>query len=287
LNITLDSEVCYGLPTNLNATGAESYLWSPATYLNDESSSSPISTPTSDITYSVIGSNSFGCSAEASVSLTVVALPEIFVTSPPTSICPGGSAVISSAGTVGEYEWTSSTGPISGNSPSINVSPAQTTYYSITVTDGCGLQASDGVLITVHPGEFVNAGPDVVICEGEIAELTATTFAPNATFSWNGVISGPTISVGNSGTYNVQMLTENLCPYEDEVQVTVSAFPTLTVSDDAEICSNQPFSLTASGASYYTWSPSTLFNNPTSASYIGYYFPSNYGHCCWREYLWM
>jgi gliding motility-associated-like protein len=266
LNITLDSEVCYGLPTNLNATGAESYLWSPATYLNDESSSSPISTPTSDITYSVIGSNSFGCSAEASVSLTVVALPEIFVTSPPTSICPGGSAVISSAGTVGEYEWTSSTGPISGNSPSINVSPAQTTYYSITVTDGCGLQASDGVLITVHPGEFVNAGPDVVICEGEIAELTATTFAPNATFSWNGVISGPTISVGNSGTYNVQMLTENLCPYEDEVQVTVSAFPTLTVSDDAEICSNQPFNLTASGASYYTWSPSTLFNNPTSAS---------------------
>ncbi len=269
LNVTLDSDVCYDLPTNLNATGADSYEWSPATFLDDPLSATPVSTPTTDIIYFVTGSNAFGCSSDGSVALTVIALPEIFITSPQPSICAGESTDLTSTGTAGGYNWTIQTGQSVGSSTNLTVSPVVTTDYTVTVTDGCGLTASDNMTVTVFPFETLSIGNDMVICDGDDVALIATTSANNADFTWvsiDGTVpaqsqNNSSITVSTSGTYQVQMITQEQCYYEDEVNVTISQHPVLSVSPDAEICNNQPYQLSASGALSYEWSPASALNN--------------------------
>ncbi len=276
LNITLDSQVCYDLPTNLNATGADSYVWSPSTFLNDPLSATPVSTPTSDITYSVTGSNLFGCSSDASVALSVIALPEIFITSPQTAICGGDATTLTSSGTVGGYNWTMQTGQSVGNLTNITVAPVVTTDYTVTVTDGCGLTASDNVTVIVFPYETLSVGNDMVICDGDDVALIAITSATNADFTWvsiDGTVppqsqNNSSIIVSTSGTYQVQMLTQDQCYYEDEVIITISQHPVLNVSPDTEICNDQPYQLNATGAVSYVWSPSIVLSNPNISNPI-------------------
>lgn len=60
-----------GETVQLNAVGASSYTWSPATYLNNTQIANPIAKPTADITYTVSGTNGFGCSNQASITIKV------------------------------------------------------------------------------------------------------------------------------------------------------------------------------------------------------------------------
>jgi gliding motility-associated-like protein len=56
-----DTSVVLGQPLVLRATGGTSYLWSPATWLNNTNTPSPTSLPQNDIEYVVKVNNSIGC----------------------------------------------------------------------------------------------------------------------------------------------------------------------------------------------------------------------------------
>jgi hypothetical protein len=68
-----DTTICPGTPITLNTTGATNYTWTPATGLNNTLNASPIATPMSTITYTVVGSGSgVGCINTAKVTITVL-----------------------------------------------------------------------------------------------------------------------------------------------------------------------------------------------------------------------
>ena len=55
----------------LHASGAEHYYWRPSKYLDNDSIASPLASPQSPITYTVVGYNQYGCSDSAEVSISI------------------------------------------------------------------------------------------------------------------------------------------------------------------------------------------------------------------------
>jgi hypothetical protein len=67
-----DFTVCPGVSSTLTTTGATNYTWSPATGLSSTNVASPVATPMSTTTYTVIGTGGVGCFNTAKVTVTVL-----------------------------------------------------------------------------------------------------------------------------------------------------------------------------------------------------------------------
>ena len=81
LQVVADNNVvAVGDAVQLQASGAQTYSWSPSTYLSDSTVANPISTPEQTITYTVTGTSADGCTATASIVITVVESDEIDIT---------------------------------------------------------------------------------------------------------------------------------------------------------------------------------------------------------------
>ncbi len=65
------AQICIGTSVNLIAAGADSYLWSPSSTLNNSNSNSVIATPVATTTYTVTGTLTNGCSDTKNISVTV------------------------------------------------------------------------------------------------------------------------------------------------------------------------------------------------------------------------
>ena len=132
--------VCSGNNLTLTATGANTYTWS-----NTSTSNSIIITPTSNITYSVNGTNSVGCTAAnaAIASITVLAKPNIIV--PNKSICLGETTTLTATG-ANTYTWSNAL-----NTNTIVVTPSITSIYSVTGTGTNNCINTASVQVTVNP----------------------------------------------------------------------------------------------------------------------------------------
>ena len=80
-----DTAVITGQPLQLNATGGESYLWSPSVFLSSATIANPValfSSPSTGMQYKVVGFNSNGCADSAFILIKVFkTLPTVFVPS--------------------------------------------------------------------------------------------------------------------------------------------------------------------------------------------------------------
>jgi len=234
--------ICSGQTTSLSAGGATTYTW------NTGATGSPVTVnPTTSTTYTVTGS-SVGCSGTASVTVTVNPLPTVTVSASPAAICTGQSSSLS-AGGASTYTWnTGATG-----SP-VTVNPTTSTTYSVTGTSAAGCSSTASVSVTVNPSPLVTASASpAVICSGQTTSLSA---GGASTYTWNtGATGSPvTVSPTTSTTYTVTGTSAAGCTSTASVNVTVNQLPVVTVSaSPAAICPGQSSSLSASGASTYTW----------------------------------
>ena len=101
---------------------------------------------------------------------------------------------------------------------SITVSPDETTTYSVTATSCSGCEVTDDVTVTIREGE-ANAGPDVDICEGQEAVLTASG---GETYLWSTGETTAEITVTDAGEYTVEVTGDTGCTATDSVIVTVT-----------------------------------------------------------------
>ena len=158
-------DICSVESVSLNASGAVSFSWSPATGLDDPSSASPTATPDETTYYVVSAADSNSCVSLGLVQVAVRAEPEIFVTAAQSTICEGSITQLFAEGGV-SYLWN--TGAVSQN-PFVN--PEVTSTYTVQVTDVFGCTAESGITITVeecatstgldNPGSFsLSVGPN-------------------------------------------------------------------------------------------------------------------------------
>lgn len=245
-SITGNSFICIGSNTDLTAHGGESYVWSTG-----ETTETITVSPTSTTTYTVTVTGIEGCSATASIEVTVNGLSISAVVTGNDNICQGQSTTLTgqlNGGTAVSYIWNTGS-----TLSSITVSPDFSTTYVVTITDtnGCTASASKFVLVNELPDASIN-GPDDV-CIGSSATLFVTG---GIAYEWNTGETTASIVVTpiNPTTYTVTVTNAAGCTAIGSKLVDVHPLPVVTISGDTEICINEQTTLTVSGGETYVWS---------------------------------
>ncbi len=263
--------ICNGDSVTLVATGASSYVWTPSTGLSCTGCDSTIASPTATTTYTVVGTAGNNCSDTATVMVTVNALPNVDAGND-KAICIGQSTTLQATG-ANTYVWSPATGLscIPCSSPTAN--PTSTTTYMVTGIDGNGCKNTDTMQLTVHPLPTISAGNDVTICFNDSTQLQATggtsyTWSPTNGLSCTSC-SNPFAKPSATTTYTVTGTNSNGCSDTGTVTVTVNPLPTVNAGNNVSICAGSSTTLSASGATSYTWTPSTGLSctgcsNPTA-----------------------
>jgi len=132
--------------------------------------------------------------------------------------------------------------------------------YSLTGTNTLGCTSSNTVVITITvnplPVVAVQSGTNA-ICFGKQAILTPTG-AVN--YTWTPTISGGiAFTPTQTTTYSLIGIDANNCVNDTTYQLSVYPMPTLSIVPSKTVtCEAETFTLTASGASLYTWSNNQL-----------------------------
>ncbi|PLW92356.1 MAG: hypothetical protein C0592_11080 [Marinilabiliales bacterium] len=187
------------------------------------------------------------------VSIQLCSNPNPTITVNDQTICEGESATLTATSDIAGTTFLWSTG---GTGSSITVSPASTTTYTVTGTDPVGGgTGTTSATVTVNPLPTVSASASPsTICSGNSSTLTASGAS---TYVWSTGATGSSISVspGTSTTYTVTGTSAAGCSNTASVLVTVASVPTVTASaSPGSICPGGSSTLTAGGATTYTWS---------------------------------
>ena len=127
-------------------------------------------------------------------------------------------------------------------------------------TDGNGCINSDQLVVTVNAMPAINAGSDVAVCIGDSLSLTGSGAS---SYNWdNGVSDGVYFTPLFSNTFSVIGTDSNGCVNTDQVNVSVNPLPTVIAGLDQTVCENDSVTLSASGASSYTWNNGATNNVP-------------------------
>ena len=139
--------ICPGSCIALTASAGTgiAYMWQPGSI----TSSSMTACPATNTAYTVIATNSFGCTSTAST--TVFVAPDFtFSVSPNNPTIPAGNAVALNITAAGTYVW-SPTGTLSSSVGStVMALPLVTTTYTVMGTNSAGCTGS--TTVTVHVG---------------------------------------------------------------------------------------------------------------------------------------
>ena len=232
--------ICLGASTTFTASGnVNAYVWTAG-----PNTSTYAVTPTVTTTYSVVGTNSLGCISNITTqTLTVNSNPTVTVNS--GVICSGNSFTIVPSG--------ASTYTISGGSAI--VTPSANANYNVTGTSSLGCVSSNTAVSSVT----VNATPSVSVTSGAICAGNSFTMvgsgASTYTFSSGSAVVTPTANAN----YNVTGTSAQGCVSSNTAvsSVTVNALPTVTATSNLSVlCTGFSSTLTANGASTYTWNTS-------------------------------
>src|SRR5690606_3528957 len=74
MTVSPNDSICIGQSSNLMASGAASYIWSPGVTLSSTTISNPVATPTNTTTYRVIGYDGHGCFTDTAFVVVGVGL---------------------------------------------------------------------------------------------------------------------------------------------------------------------------------------------------------------------
>lgn len=251
--------VCIGSTTQLQATGAQTYVWSPTTGLSCTTCPNPVASLTTNETYTVTGTDTNGCVQASQVTVAVNPLP-VVTTSPDQTICLGDAAPLQASGAQ-TYSWSPAAGLSCTTCPNPSASPAVTTTYTVTGTDANGCQDSATVTVFINPLPDVVAIPDQAICSLDNVQLSVTgavsyQWSPAAGLSCT-ACDDPIASPTQTTTYTVTGTGANGCTNTDEVTVSLYAQPPVFAGIDQTICHGQTIQLQATGAQTYFWAPAT------------------------------
>lgn len=238
--------ICAGQPVNLNATGADSYLWS-----NGATTGNISVTPAVTTNYVVVGTNAIsGCTATASQLINVNPAPAVGIFAPSTSVCQGSSISLTAFGAQ-SYAWNNG-----GTNNVLTVSPTANTSYTVIGTNsfGCTAQASQAITVNPLPNVTItSSNPNDIACMEDFTELNYVGTGA-VSFQW---LSSSGVLVGNPVMVNPQMTTTYTLVGTSAQGCSASAQYELNVTECVGLNEN---SASANGIKVYP--------NPTSGSFV-------------------
>lgn len=186
------TNICLGDVITLSGTGASSYNWDNG--IVDAEPFIPLSTTS----YTVIGTDMYGCDYDTTVTIVVNSLPNVGVAANPSvHVCLGSNVTLSGTG-ASSYQWSAG---IINATPFIPLSSPST--YLVTGIDSItGCRNVDSITIFINPSIKVSAST-FAICLGDSVSLSASG---GVSYVWSPSSSLNT-SVGSSVSATPQITT--------------------------------------------------------------------------------
>lgn len=229
--------LCPGGNTTITATGASTYEWTSGELTQSM-------TVSYAGTYTVIGTDQYGCSASKSVTIT-----QAQVTGTITGnryFCHGQSTTLTvSDNGDNTYHWFDGS---TSNSININ-SPGQ---YSVTLTNAAGCQNTLTAIVSEYNTPAPTISGNLTICANQTTTLRASG---GSSYVWDNGSTQPLISVNATGTYTVTATDQYGCTATASASVIVNPEPVVNILGQNTICQGSSVTLTAiASANTYNWS---------------------------------
>lgn len=205
VNLGADTTVCGGIVLDAGS-GGTTYLWS-----NSATTSSISATSTGN--YSVVVTDSIGCTGTDDVNLTVFAAPTVNLGADQV-LCNGASATLDAGSGASSYLWSTS-----ASTQTIVVNAAGS--YSVVVTDTNGCEGSDTVAVTTANSPV--AGFTFTVGGAGLSYDFTSTSTGATTYSWT-FGDGGTSTQANpthvyaAGTYTATLIVTNACGSDTTTQ---------------------------------------------------------------------
>lgn len=227
---------CQGGSTTVTATGASTYEWS-----SGEVSQSITAAYAG--TYTVTGTDQYGCSASKSVTITQATVNATI--SGNRYFCHGQSTTLSVVGDeTNTYRWFDGS-----TSSDINITSAG--QYSVTVTNSSGCQSTLSAIVSEYAMSAPAISGNLTICEGQSTTLRATG---GTTYEWDDGSLSAMITVSATGTYTVTATNTYGCTATASATVLVNPAPVVNILAQNTICRGEEATLTAiTTATNFNW----------------------------------
>ncbi|MBK8554913.1 MAG: HYR domain-containing protein [Lewinellaceae bacterium] len=226
-----------------------------------------LATATAAGNYNVVVTDQLGCSASATVSVTVYSIPSINAANN-TPICEGGNVILTStpSGGSGTYPTFAWTGPDFFGSNQEDPAPftgtaASSGVYQIIVTDSHGCTGQSSTTVTVSPTPVITASNNGPLCIGANLNLQSNPTGGTMPlgFAWtgpNGFSSSQEdpspfpVSAANAGVYTVTVTDAVGCSAAVSTTLTVGSnnAPSITATSNSPICAGNFLSLSSTPA---------------------------------------
>lgn len=263
--------ICNGNTVMVSAGGAINYAISSYTLETAIS-------PTVSGTYTITGSDINACTNTATVTLLVINPPTVGFIASSTSVCAGKSLTLTGTG-ANTYTWTG------GVSNGASFTPTATSSYTVSGSNACGSSSSvANVTVNTLPTLTVTVSSPS-ICSGSTVQITASGATAYSVSPATVTVSTPFMPSATSA-YTVTGASANGCTSTAVANISVTTTPSVPpVFSPAAICVGQSATLSATGATGYSWTAAnfagsnstTVVVNPTVTT--TYTLTRNNGGC--------
>lgn len=182
--------ICQSDSVELTVTGLSQFEWLPG----GQTFSPFITAPGTTTTYTVTGSDQYGCFGMATAEVTVDPVPVVIAAASDSVVCSGTVVILSASGNAGQYAWA----PGNGSGSTYQVTPADTVAYVLTGILGNCI-STDTIQINVIPAPTITftATPEIG-CDPLLVDFTGTG---SSGVSWNWSFGDGTSASGSGPSH--------------------------------------------------------------------------------------
>ena len=220
--------------------------------------------------YQVLATNTNGCTASATTSLTVGTALTVTPTSN-SPVCAGTRLDLSiSGGTGAKYLWTSPSGFTTSmqNPFTLNSTNADNGVWTVAVENADGCKGTGSTTVVINPAlTGVTATATAPGCTGDNIQLTSSPSGANS-FMWSGTptfsstVQNPTIvkPMADNYTFTVKVTNANGCTAIATTSTSIYTAPAATASSNSAVCVGSPINLSVStSATQFAWTGPNAF----------------------------
>lgn len=267
--------ICSGGNVQFQASGGNSYQWTPSTGLNNPNIANPFASPSVTTTYTVTDPSSSCGSGSKTVTVYVTNSTTLNISASNQNICSGSSVTLNETNGV-NCTWKDGNGNVVGTGTSITLTPTATATYTATPLNTACNSSSASMTINVLQSSVLNLVAPSTACVG--SSITLSVSGGNGNYTWVGdgltSTTGSTVTAipttGNPSSFYSVYSTNGICTSSASTSITVNGAQgsVSLISNIYNIChnSNNSVILTA------TPDGGTFIGNGVNflASYPGY-----------------
>ena len=224
-----DDEICIGMEKTLlvETDDPSTVTWYPNTNMDNYTSSSPKVSPVQTTTYYVSAESISGCTAEDSVTITVIPKPVFSINAPEMEICYATETTLTALGGT-SYQWFHELNYL-GDSPELKLDGTLDGLFSVIINDEkCNITDTMTSTVSLLPvPEITIIKSNDIDCKQSIATLQVSGSNQLEWFPDNSIIEKGNnyikVAPGKQTTYYVKAFDPNGCFVTDSILVSFNA----------------------------------------------------------------